>query len=353
MWSSLRLAYGLLPLLEVLRRQKVDAEPILTSAGIARFGLTEPGYTIALEQEIQVWQTAITRLSGPAPSLEVARAYRLRGFSVLGLAMQASDSPLHMLQLILRYPRLAWGMFESTLEVSADQLHMRFAPHPRLGPAEGFLTERDFACVVVLSEEASGAPLPLQEVRFRHRAPAQPAVYEHFFGCPVQFGCTHNELVCPRPAAERPLPQAEPMIRQFFEAQCDRMAGSLEQPFRYGQTVREHLLRASPIPDLETLATSLFMTPRTLQRRLSAEGERFSEILQSVREVRGRHLLTQSRLPLQHIAVELGFSDAVAFSHAFRSWTGTSPGQWRQQQTHPNSDSRGPVPDLYPPATKG
>lgn len=331
MWSPLRLAYGLLPLLEVLRRQQVDGEPLLTAAGIARFGLTEPGYTIRLEQEIRVWQAAIPCLGGPAPSLEVARAYRLRGFSVLGLAMQACDSPLHMLQLILRYPRLAWGMFDSTMELSTQQLHMRFAPQPRLGAAEGFLAERDFACVVVLSEEALGASMPLLQVRFRHRAPAQPEAYAAFFGCPVQFGCRHNELICARDAAEQPLPQAEPMIRQFYEAQCARMSSGLEQPFRYGQTVREHLLRANPVSDLETLAASLFLTPRTLQRRLAAEGERFSTILQDVRATRARQLLTDNRLPLQQIAAELGFSDAVAFSHAFRSWTGVSPGQWRQQ----------------------
>lgn len=333
MWAPLRLAYGLIPLIEVLRRRQVDVGPLLADAGIARFGLTEPGYKIQLEQEICFWQNAIAHLQTPAASLEVARAYRIRGFSVLGLAMQASDSPLHMLQLILRYPRLAWGMFESTMDLSASELRMRLSPHPQLGRSEGFLAERDFGCVVVLTEEAAGQPLPLIEVCFRHRPSGPVAAYEAFFGCPVHFGAPHNELRCDRSVAEHPLPHAELLIRQFYEAQCARMSADLEQPFRYGQTVRERLLRASPIGSLESVAESFFMTTRTLQRRLAAENERFSDILQQVRETRARQLLAETPLALQHIATELGFSDAVAFSHAFRSWTGDSPGQWRQRQS--------------------
>ena len=33
---------------------------------------------------------------------------------------------------------------------------------------------------------------------------------------------------------------------------------------------------------------------------------------------------------LRQIAEELGFNDAVAFSHAFKHWAGAAPRPWRQ-----------------------
>lgn len=325
LWSPIRLAYGLLPLVTILDRHAVDADRLLEQAGIARFGLIDPAYTISIEQELAFLASVVKALPDPALSLDMAREYRLRGFSVLGLAMQASASPLQMLQLIMRYPRLAWGMFDGLLSITANHIRVVFQPQPRLGKLEGLLAERDYACALVLFEEATQARFPIEVVHFRHACAGDPATYEDFFHCPVIFGSDRNELVASRAGAERRLQHADPTICAFYTAQCERMSRGMDQPFLYAEAVRSRLLESSVMPDLGELSNRMFMTPRTLQRRLKAESTSFSTLLREARIERASQLLSEGSRNMEQIAAALGFSDAVAFSHAYKSWTGRSP----------------------------
>lgn len=330
LWSPVRLAYGLLPLVTILNRHGVAANRLLEQAGIARFGLMDPAYTISIEQELAFLTAVIRTLPDPALSLEIAREYRLRGFSVLGLAMQASENPLQMLQLIMRYPRLAWGMFEGRMVLDAERLKISFQPQPRLGAAEGFLAERDLACALVLFEEASESRFPIESVSFRHRCAGDPDVYAEFFHCPVQFGADRTELCSSRAAMEQRLPHADPVMCAFYTAQCARMSKGMDQPFQYAEAVRARLLGSAVVPDLNQLAQGMFMTARTLQRRLRDEGTSFSRLLREARQQRAMRMLGENRMTMEQIAATLGFSDAVAFSHAFKAWSGDSPQAWRK-----------------------
>lgn len=126
-----------------------------------------------------------------------------------------------------------------------------------------------------------------------------------------------------------PLPDADPLARSFYEAQCAVMSKALRKPFSYRETTRDRLYRTTPIPSLEQMAATLNMTPRTLQRRLKDENTLFSELLLEIRQQRAQECLAESELPIERIAEALGFLDAVAFSHAFKKWNGMSPSSWR------------------------
>lgn len=330
LWSDLRLAYGLLPMKTFLERRGISANEWLDRAGIARFGLMDPSYTISIEQELAFLQQLPRFLPAPASSLQLAGAYRLRGFSVLGLAMQASASPLAMLQLITRFPRLAWGMFDGTLCVDAHWVTIEFEANSRLGSAQGFLIERDFACALVVIEEALGFKLPVASVCFRHRCPGELHRYQDFFGCPVQFEADRNQIRSRREDMLQALPHSDPTICAFYSAQCERMVSDMDRPFRYSEAVHARLLGSSTMPSLETLAATMLLTPRTLQRRLQAEGGSYSDLLRAAREQRASELLADPALGLEQVAARLGYQDAVAFSHAFARWHGVAPGRWRQ-----------------------
>ncbi|MHA7833718.1 MAG: AraC family transcriptional regulator [Algiphilus sp.] len=337
-WSPVRLAYGLLPMLELLDRYGQDADRLLHDAGIARFGVMDPSYTITVQQEIAFLTDCYHRIPSAALSLEVAREYGLRGFSVLGLAMQASSDVLSMLRLIARYPRLAWGMFDGTLTLDGAGLRIVLRSQPRLGSAEAFFAERDLACALVMAEEATQQAFPLESVSFRHPCAGDPARYAAFFGCPVHFDAEETGIRAARTAALRPLPQADARICAFYTAQCEAMARSINQPFRYTDAVRNRLLESFVMPDLPTLAERMFLSARTLQRRLRKEGVSFSQVLREARQERAQQLLRESAASMEQIASHLGFSDAVAFSHAFKIWTGQSPQHW-QRSALKNADA--------------
>jgi AraC-like DNA-binding protein len=82
---------------------------------------------------------------------------------------------------------------------------------------------------------------------------------------------------------------------------------------------------------IDSVAAVLHLSARTLHRRLEAEGTRFGEVLDGVREGRARRLLRETALPLAEVAYRAGFADLATFSRAFKRWTGLPPGAFRQR----------------------
>ena len=80
---------------------------------------------------------------------------------------------------------------------------------------------------------------------------------------------------------------------------------------------------------LETVASGMGMSPRTLSRKLAAEGTSFFRLLEDLRKSLSKSYLRDSNLVLAEIAFLLGYSGLGSFNDAFKRWTGHSPGQFR------------------------
>ena len=89
------------------------------------------------------------------------------------------------------------------------------------------------------------------------------------------------------------------------------------------------LLPSGDISD-DKVADALFMSTRTLQRRLSEEGLTYKQLLESVRHTLAGQYIRDEKLSLNEISYLLGFSEQSSFSRAFKRWTGTSPSEARR-----------------------
>ena len=81
---------------------------------------------------------------------------------------------------------------------------------------------------------------------------------------------------------------------------------------------------------LERVARALFMSKRTLQRRLAVEGLTFSDLMLEIRVSEAARLLRESELSVTAIGYICGFADTSHFSHSFKRRHGSAPGVWRE-----------------------
>lgn len=325
-----RLACGLIPALNLLQSLGQDSKTVLASVGIRQAEFIDPAFTITLEQELSILTLLVDKLNQqdldqPA-SIVLAKQYHLHNFSVLGLAISACAKLGDSFMLFHRFPRLAWGICEFEGQINKENITFQLkAGH---SPLDRFLLERDMACVKVLFGEALANDVQFRRVNFEHQAIGTIEQYQQFFGCPVYFSQANTELVLSIEELDRPMPNNDALSFAFYEAQCARLASVMDSPFSYANLVRDRLSYHNPIPNLEELAAELELEARTLQRYLKKENESFSDILRDVRLKRAQERLQFSNLNHDLIAQELGFNDAVAFSHAFKRWTGKAPRQW-------------------------
>jgi AraC-like DNA-binding protein len=82
---------------------------------------------------------------------------------------------------------------------------------------------------------------------------------------------------------------------------------------------------------VDTLARSLGMSSRSLQRRLSAEGVSFQGLLDEARKEAAARYVVGTALSLAEVAYLVGYSEPAPFHRAFKRWYGATPDQFRKR----------------------
>ena len=88
-------------------------------------------------------------------------------------------------------------------------------------------------------------------------------------------------------------------------------------------------------PHQEAVARSLNLSLRNLQRKLSARGTSFRALTEEVRKELASRYLREKNKSIGEISFLLGFADPANFGRSFKRWTGTTPGSFREHDTHP------------------
>ncbi len=199
---------------------------------------------------------------------------------------------------------------------------------------ERYFIESVFAAVARFGRLLTGDPEPFSCLRFRHAPPDDADRYRSYFRAPVCFAQPANALELARTRLDAPLEggferlhrQAERRVAQLL-AQLPRRAGLV--------AAIELALERSPSllgQGIAGVAQQVGLHPRTLQRRLHAEGEAFGALLGRVRYRLALRALQQPELDVETISEQLGFSDRRSFTRAFHRWSGVSPSSFRQRR---------------------
>lgn len=175
--------------------------------------------------------------------------------------------------------------------------------------------------------ELCGSGWVPSEVVIARAPPIDASPYRRLFRSPVRFDSELSALRFPAHWLKRPVPGANPRTLRILEKQ----ASELPQPDLVEKLQRSlRVLLLSGVTSGDAVAELLAMHRRTLNRRLTAQGKTFREVLDDVRFEAACQLLGATRVPLDDVAAALGYAGASPFTRAFRQWSGTTPGQWRE-----------------------
>ena len=176
------------------------------------------------------------------------------------------------------------------------------------------------------------------EVHLMRREPENPALFASFFGAPCIFNATRTSLVFPASTLDLPLcdPGSTPMPAAD-EASTADAADSVSAGMDWVELVRRTtlgLLLAGRCSQ-KSVATTLGISTRTLNRHLEHAGTSYREIADYSRFTASRMLIRETDMPLGNVARLLKYADLSSFGRAFKRWTGTSPSTWRQGHQSP------------------
>lgn len=192
-------------------------------------------------------------------------------------------------------------------------------------------TELVMAQCKMVMEALCGAGTRYVEVAFTHaKGKSAPAVAAHF-GCPIRYGAERNALSFERALLDRPVERCDvafhALIKRYLKTARSEVEGGFVDDVGREVGRQMELGHCS----LESVANSLRLPARSLQRRLQMEGTTFRELVDAWRRSRALSLVTDTRLPLSDVSAALGYSEQSVFTQAFRRWYGETPQRCRAQ----------------------
>ncbi|MBW8754959.1 MAG: AraC family transcriptional regulator [Sphingomonadales bacterium] len=300
-----------------------DAPGLLRRAGIAAESRPSGTY----RQMIHLLELAAAELDCPDFGMRLAkRQCGAEMYGPLGLAMRNSRTFGHALTYVSKHT------YAHSLAARIRLTHLpegsAFSAHDILldgVPVKTQLIEQIILVGHLAAMEMTGGHARVRRVHFRHQPVSPPGTYRRYFGCEVRFGQNEDGVLFA--AGDLAAPVIDPDAQMF-----ERLAAFIDSAFPrhlpplYAQVrgvITQYL--GSERCTNEHVAGELHLHPRTLHRRLRAEGTSFQKIKDEVRRDVMLYYLQQTRLDFTRISERLGFAEQSVMTRSCNRWFAASP----------------------------
>ncbi|MBY0289253.1 MAG: AraC family transcriptional regulator [Mycobacteriaceae bacterium] len=166
-------------------------------------------------------------------------------------------------------------------------------------------------------------------ISFTHDQQGSDAAYREALGCPVRFGQTWCGFEISERLANRRIESADPETRRIAAKYLE--SNYLPPTASLSERVAELTRRLLPTGQctVEAIADQLALHPRSLQRRLEADGVRCQDLIDRERRVLAARYLAEPGLHLAQIAGLLGYAEQSTLNRSCRRWFSKTPRQYR------------------------
>jgi AraC-like DNA-binding protein len=322
---------AVLDLLKALQCVRVRPVPLCRVLGLDVTSLEDPDARASTALVTRLLALAEHRARDPWVGLHAGEYAEPRG--PLFYMMLSSPRVVEGLRRAQRFSGLALDTLRLSARTERALASVVFDVGDAAFSASRHAMEYLLMASVRVLRHAVGANFRLREVHFRHRRAGKLDEAERAFGCPVYFGQQDDRIVFPHSAlwavprfANRSIAEE---IEKFAAALNTRVAPRATISEQAEQGTRA-LLASGVRASSASVGRRLGMSSRTLQRRLAEEGTSFRALRDAVLWEAVEVLLSNPSLKIEAIALSVGFSDAAAFSKAFRRWKGYPPTRYRE-----------------------
>ncbi|MFT4265606.1 MAG: AraC family transcriptional regulator [Xenophilus sp.] len=319
---------------ELVRQLGGDPDLILGRASIAPQLLDKPGSFIEYRALLNVMQQAATDLDCPDFGLKLA-------------CMQGGNKSIGPVGVVMKNSKTlgqAIGYCAKNIHAYSVATRIRFVPdrpnHKLLVRLEILLdrvpdrrqaVEHALMLASLNIREVTGSGARVRKVLFTHEPQAPLRVYRQYFNCEVAFGetadgliLTEDDLLCP---VVEPDSRVYEMATTFIESRFPHVEASIQSRVR---SMIEQYIGTKDCTN-ERIAAEFCLHPRTLQRRLRAEGTSFEDIKDEIRRELALRYIQNGDMPLKRVAEKLGYAETSVLSRSCFRWFSVSPRELRVQ----------------------
>jgi AraC-like DNA-binding protein len=316
--------------------QGISRDALFEDTGITPQMLEEPGARISYDQLAALERNALRLTGDPALGMKWGRALNLTQTGLVGVAALASPTLASAFRLVSQYSGQVAPGWEMELRVEGERGFLVFRPTIERGDLLVFATEAMLCGFYNQVLQALGHAFTVKEVWLGYPAPPHHALYEQYLG---ETRFVFDQPVTQAEFDARLLDErtitADPVVAAAVSQLCANEAARQSPVGGVVAEVRKVLLeRGGRRTGIDEVARILRTSDRSLRRALSQAGTSYQEVADEVLRMRAEEWVRTSGAKVEHIAQELGFTDARSFRRAFKRWTGQAPNDFRRGVGH-------------------
>ncbi|UCV15348.1 AraC family transcriptional regulator [Quatrionicoccus australiensis] len=322
-----------------LARRRIDPEALLAASNI---DIADPASRIPVADYAALYNLLNRQLDDEGFGL-FAQPMRVGSFEFLCRGCLSAPTLAEALQRASRFLHVVLPDLAVSVRRSHEHAELVISETRKLAeqpddPGRIFAFEWLLRLLHGLACWLAGRGIALDSVIFPYRKPAHFADYALIFTADSRFAPTvpggNGTLVAAFNAnlLDLPVRRDEAALNRFLDGAPGKITTLYRRDREMVTRIRD-LLRAA-LPDtlsLDAVAERLYLSPRSVHRRLEEEGSSFRAIKDALRRDMALARLAKSDDAIARIAADLGYADTSAFYRACVEWTGMAPLHYRQQ----------------------
>ncbi len=317
---------------ELAATLRIPAAALLRDCAIAPETLTQAGARMPLVNATRMLHLGAARSGRGDFGLQLGMLHQPGDLGALGYLWLSAPDIGTAMAAGARYESFVQGGAAFSYGLHGDTLAVTYVTPNLPAALRPQDAEFTFALLITALRRLSMRHVAAQTIEFAHAPDAKLAAYRHCFGVAPQFNAALNRMTLPADTAALAIPTRDAglfaILSDYIERQSLDLAHAADLAARVDRAIRASL--PSGQVTLASLAASLRLSPRSLQRRLAASGQSVRGLLATTRATLALEALALPAVSVDEAARRLGFADPSAFTRAFHGWHGLSPRAWRR-----------------------
>ena len=317
-------------LLDLLEDDGINVSDALLASDLDRRKIVTTGCMVKKGQIISMLKALELKTDLLGKSLEWGRGIKIITHGDVGLAAMTAKTVDDALKIAAKYISALIPFFNVDYQ---DGILIAILDVQDIGENTRMGLIELWACAITESFKYLTGNQKLQgsvEFSFGPNKPIKE--YVSCFGSTPTFDKDMNRIVFDKKWLDYELQLFELTSHESAVYRCEDSLERLEAKKELPQMVAELFIHSQDYSiDLEYAANKLYMSPRTLARKLDVFGASFREIRDQSRKEAAILFMGNKSKSLAQVADVLGFSDVSNFSKSFKKWTGDTPSSYRRK----------------------
>jgi AraC-like DNA-binding protein len=328
---------------ELVRDLGGNPNRLLTRSGVKPDALDQLTTFITFSSLIDLLERSAIDLDCPDFGLRLAERQDIGVLGTLAVAMQYSTTLGEALRCASKYLHVYNAAIAFNLEAGGarGESLLTFGILGDHAPSWAQTADHGLGLAWRITTVLSEGRCRLRHVWLPHAAMASEATYHLRFDAPLTFAAERAALAINAKDLDRNLSEHNDDLRDlavgYLMGQARRRPSTLEEQVR--QAIEGHL--GTGTCTYRNVARTLYMHPRTMQRRLQEDGTTFEAIKDEVRRDLAQRYLSEPEVPLAQVSFLLDYSEQSALGRSCQRWFNTTPRGLRSRLS-----SGTPVPSM-------